>query len=93
MEPKGLLPCSQYPGTGPYIMSKMNPVHTLQPYFPKIHFNIALQSMPRSSEWSLPFKLSNRGVLKQMDWETTDQLERIFGDWVLNNSLIDSWVI
>jgi hypothetical protein len=27
------------------ILSQMNPVHTIQPYFPMIHFNIILASM------------------------------------------------
>jgi hypothetical protein len=39
MELKVLLQCSQAPSTGP-IMSQMNPVHTIPPYFFKIYFNI-----------------------------------------------------
>jgi hypothetical protein len=42
------------------ILSLINPIHTLQTYFRKIHFNIILQSTPRSPEWSLPFRLSNQ---------------------------------
>jgi hypothetical protein len=38
------------------ILSQMNLVHNFPPYFPKIHFNIILSSIPRSSEWSLPFR-------------------------------------
>jgi len=30
------------------ILSEMNPVHTLLPYFPKIHCNIVLPSAPKS---------------------------------------------
>jgi hypothetical protein len=36
MEPEGSLPCSQGPATGPYL-SQLNPIHTLQSYFPKTH--------------------------------------------------------
>jgi hypothetical protein len=32
MEPEGSLPCP--------VLSQMNPIHILQPYFPKIYFNI-----------------------------------------------------
>jgi hypothetical protein len=39
------------------------PVHTLQPYFPSIHSNIIFPSMPRSSEWSLPFSFSDKNLL------------------------------
>jgi hypothetical protein len=34
------------------LLSQMNQVHTLPPYFSKIHFNIILPSTPRSFEWS-----------------------------------------
>jgi hypothetical protein len=32
------------------ILSETNLIHTFQPYFSKIHFNIILQSTPKSSE-------------------------------------------
>jgi hypothetical protein len=35
------------------ILSQMHQVHTSPHYLPKIHSNITLLSMPRSSEWSL----------------------------------------
>jgi hypothetical protein len=38
------------------ILSQMHPLHIFPLYFPKIHFNIILPSMPTSSEWSLPFR-------------------------------------
>jgi hypothetical protein len=38
MEPDGSLPGSQEPSIGPYTES--DPIHILQPYFPKIRFNI-----------------------------------------------------
>jgi hypothetical protein len=38
----------------------MNQIQTHKPYFPKIHFNIILPSILRSSEWSLPLRFSNQ---------------------------------
>jgi hypothetical protein len=32
------------------ILSQINPIQSLQPYFPKIYFNIILPSAPRPSE-------------------------------------------
>jgi hypothetical protein len=37
------------------ILSQMSPVHTFPPCFPKIHSNIILTSVPRSSKWPLNF--------------------------------------
>jgi len=36
------------------ILRQMYPVHTFPPYFPTINSDV-LPSVPRSSEWSLPF--------------------------------------
>jgi hypothetical protein len=44
MEPEGSLLCPQELATGGPILSQMGPIHTLQPYFCKIHFNIILPS-------------------------------------------------
>jgi hypothetical protein len=52
MEPEGSL------------LSHTNPINIFEPYFPKILFNIILPSMPRSSEWSLPFRLSNQNFAR-----------------------------
>jgi len=57
MAPETSLACSQQLATGPY-PEPMNPIHTFPPYFPKIHSHIILPSLPRSSEWSLPFRFS-----------------------------------
>jgi hypothetical protein len=46
------------------ILSQMNTIHTPKPYFPKIHFNIILLCMPRSSESSSPFRLSNQNFAR-----------------------------
>jgi hypothetical protein len=40
------------------VPSQINLVHTLQPHFPEIHFSIIFPSIPRSSEWFLPFRLT-----------------------------------
>jgi hypothetical protein len=45
MEPQNFLPCSQGLATSP-ILSQINPVHILPPYFPKIHSNIVYPSTP-----------------------------------------------
>lgn len=36
------------------LLSQQNPIHIHPPYFPKIQFNIILQSTHRSSWWSFP---------------------------------------
>jgi len=41
------------------VLSHMNPVYILIPYFCKIQLNVALPTMPRSSKWSLLFILSS----------------------------------
>jgi len=41
------------------ILNQMNLLHTLAPYFFKVHFNIILPSMPRSLKWSVPFRFSD----------------------------------
>jgi hypothetical protein len=44
--------------------AKINPVHTLQNYFPTIHFNVIPSSTPRSSTWSLPCRISNQNFVR-----------------------------
>jgi hypothetical protein len=46
------------------ILSHMNQIRTLQPYFPKISFNIVLSSTPRSFKWSLSFRLSSQNFVR-----------------------------
>jgi hypothetical protein len=41
------------------ILSQMNQIHTLQPFFLTFHFNIILPSSSVPSDWSHPFRLSN----------------------------------
>jgi len=38
----------------------MHLVHIFPPYFPNIHSNIILPSVPRSSEWSHPSNFSDQ---------------------------------
>jgi hypothetical protein len=46
------------------ILSQMHPAHIFPPYFPKIHSNIIFPSTRRSSEWSLPFRFSDKNFLR-----------------------------
>jgi hypothetical protein len=46
------------------ILSQMNPINTLPTYFPETHCNIIFPSTSRSSEWSLPFRLTNRNFVR-----------------------------
>jgi hypothetical protein len=45
------------------ILSQINTFHNLPSYFSKIRSNIILPSMPRSSEWSLPFRFSDHNFV------------------------------
>jgi hypothetical protein len=56
MEPEGSLPYSQEPFSHP-VLSQMNPFHTFPPYFPKVYFYIIFLSVPKFSEWSIPFRI------------------------------------
>jgi hypothetical protein len=38
------------------VLSLMNPIHRLHPYFPKVHYNNTLSSMSKTSEWPLPLR-------------------------------------
>jgi hypothetical protein len=42
------------------ILSQPNPVHPIDPYLPKVHFNVILPPTPRSSQWSLAFGPPNQ---------------------------------
>jgi hypothetical protein len=42
------------------ILSQLNPVRLIDPYLPKVQFNVILPSTPRSSQWSLAFGPPNQ---------------------------------
>jgi hypothetical protein len=42
------------------ILSQLNPVRPIDPYLPKVQFNVILPSTPRSSQWSLAFGPPNQ---------------------------------
>jgi hypothetical protein len=42
------------------ILSQLNPVRPIDPYLPKVHFNVVLPPTPRSSQWSPTFGPPNR---------------------------------
>jgi len=57
-ESKHSLPHSQEL-TLDYILSQLDPVHALKPYFFKIHFNIILLSMLKFPKWFLSLRFSD----------------------------------
>jgi hypothetical protein len=62
MEPEGSLPCSQEPVTGHYPESdEFNPHPPNRLH--KIYFNKIIPSTPKSSEWSLSFRLPNQNFV------------------------------
>jgi hypothetical protein len=44
-------------------LKEINPIHNPRLNFPKICFNSIIPSMPRSSEWSLSYRLSNHNAV------------------------------
>jgi len=60
--PKALYRVHKSPSLLP-IRSKMNPVHIFLPYFPKIHSSVIVPSTLMSSEWSLPFRISEQNFV------------------------------
>jgi len=61
MEPKGSLPCSQEPSTGPYLEPDESSPR-FPTLLPNILSNIIIPSEHRSSEWSLPVRFSDKNV-------------------------------
>jgi len=56
MQPEGSLQCSQKPASGPYEPDASNPhLPTVFPYLGSF--------MHRSSEWSLPFRFTNKNIV------------------------------
>jgi len=62
MQQEVSLQCSQKPLTVPY-PEPDHSLHNFPPYSPMIHSNIILQSTPRFSEWSLPFRFPNQNFV------------------------------
>jgi hypothetical protein len=60
----------------------MYPVHTLAPYFFKIHFNIILSSIPRSSEWSHPFGVFDINFVYTCNFSHTCYMSHFFRDFM-----------
>jgi hypothetical protein len=61
MEPEGSSPYHKSSPPVP-VLSQTNPIHISKPHFPKIHLNVILPSMPRSSQWSPTFSLKLNDV-------------------------------
>jgi hypothetical protein len=59
MESEGLLPCSQQPATGTYSEPDATNTNLPTQFHPTIHSNVIVPSMPRSSEWSFTFRITN----------------------------------
>jgi hypothetical protein len=59
MEPEVAVPCSQEPATGTPL-SEISPVHTLPPYFRKIHLNVILPPTPSFPKWSFLSRFSDK---------------------------------
>jgi hypothetical protein len=47
-------------------LSQLNPVRPIDPYLPKIHFNVILPPTPRSSQWSLAFGPPNQNSVNKL---------------------------
>jgi len=41
------------------VLSQVNPIHLIDPYLPKVHLNVILTPICRSSQLSLPFGFPN----------------------------------
>jgi hypothetical protein len=62
LETEGSLPYSQKPSMD-RILSQLNPIHILTPYFFKIYFSIILPSTLRSRKPAVPFRISDQNVM------------------------------
>lgn len=63
MDTVSSLLCLQRPSNSPYSETDELSLHTLQPYFHNIHFNIGVPSTPRSSECCLLLWRTNQNLV------------------------------
>jgi hypothetical protein len=64
------------------VLSRLNLVHTLAPYFFQIHFNSILPSTPKSSKWSFSFSFPRQNyVCTSLLTHTSHIPHHLFG-WV-----------
>jgi hypothetical protein len=64
------------------ILRHMHPVHNFPPYFPKIHSNNILPSMPRCFKWSVPFWFPEENFLR------FSHLSRVF-----RSKISEQWIV
>jgi hypothetical protein len=70
MEPEGLLPFLQKPASRPY-PEPAESSSPIDPYLPKVHFNVILPPTPGFSQWSLPFGPPNQNPVNTSPMRAT----------------------